>query len=362
MNFYIITEPEFAKNYWNFKYMAGLRSAVREYKGTLVALTADELHALSDINSEGTRTPLILNGRSPDWITSLASLACDMGFHPILLASHNQALQRGVSSLRFDFYGLYSDWLSYLSKQGFYSIALVGVSKDNISDTLKQQAFNDHKRRQGKENNRSIYCIESSLQECLDRFLRDREKYDAILCTNDVIAIVLTGELRKRGLENALPVHSFWDSPLSKYVSHGEKQISLDYNELGRQAIKLYAFLNNNQNIESISADVRVRLSTDIEPQRSASALSGKNIFMQDECAKDVYTLETLFSSMDEVDLQIISGILAGDVYEAIADRANVSLGTIKYRMKKMMTLAQKKKREELISLITKYLNRSCIG
>lgn len=178
MNFYIITEPAFAKNYWNFKYMAGLRSAVREYKGKLVALTHDELHQISDRNAEGIRTPLILNGRSPDWIASYASLACDMSFHPILLASHNQALQRGVSSLRFDFYGLYSAWLSYLSKQGLQNIALVGVSKDNTGDALKQQAFNDYKRIHGNESNLDIYYFDASLKECLDRFLLEREKYN----------------------------------------------------------------------------------------------------------------------------------------------------------------------------------------
>ena len=62
------------------------------------------------------------------------------------------------------------------SKQGLQNIALVGVSKDNTGDALKQQAFNDYKRIHGNESNLDIYYFDASLKECLDRFLLEREK------------------------------------------------------------------------------------------------------------------------------------------------------------------------------------------
>ena len=360
MEFYVITEPGYSENYWNLKYMAGLRSAVREYKGKLVEIEYCDLDKITPLNEQDTKIPVIINGRSSDWIAWLIPNVCEKGFHPILLASHNYTPQRGVSSLRFDFYGLYISWLDYLSKCGCRDFALVGVSKNNVSDTLKRQALDDFNKGCGK-GRADIYYMESSMQLCIENFLNSVNLYDVVLCTNDAVAIILKSMLRNIGYNGNLLVHSFWDSPLSSYINHEDKLISLDYNELGRQAIKIYVFLVNNPEIESVSTTVRVAMSSNLVPVKSGYVKVNENAFMQDEKVKEVYALEKLFSSLDMIDLQIINGILKGDIYEAIAERENVSLGTIKYRVKKMLELLGKSKREELILLINKYLQTELI-
>lgn len=354
MDFYVMTEPGISGNFWNAKYMAGMRSAVRECKGRLVEILLSDLDKISQKNrGSNLRVPVILNGRSSNWIASLIPLVCDKGFHPILLASHNYTPQRGVSSLRFDFYGLYTSWFAYFRKCGLKNMALIGANKNNVSDSLKCQAiagFNDGK---GKAD---IYYMESTMQLCLDSFINNVKNYDVVLCVNDVVAIILKSMLKKRGLENCLQVHSFWDSPLSKYISHEEKLISLDYNELARQAIKVYSFLVNNPEIESVATTVKGDMNSCLEPIKSAYVKPNENTFLKDESVKEVYALEKLFSSLDELDFQIINGVIKGDTYEEIAERENVSLATIKYRVKKMLVLTGKTKRKELILLVTKYL------
>lgn len=360
MNFYVITEPEYLENYWNFKYMAGLRSAVREYKGKLVEIKFSDLDKITTLN-DNARIPVILNGRSSDWIASLIPLVCDKGFHPILLASHNYTPQRGVSSLRFDFYGLYTSWFAYFTKCGFNNVALVGVSKNNVSDTLKCQALTDYSKGYGK-GKADIYYMDSSMQDCLEFFIQNAKDYDVVLCPNDVVAIILKSMLRKIGFDGQLQIHSFWDSPLSKYIEHQDKLITLDYNELGRQAIKVYDFLVKNPEIESVATTVRVDMSNNLEPIKSGYVKPNENTFLQDESVKEVYALEKLFSSLDEIDLQILYGILNGEIYETIAERENVSLGTVKYRVKNMLTLLNATKREELIYLVSKYLQTELIN
>lgn len=360
MNFYVITEPEYSENYWNTKYMAGLRSAVRENKGKLVEVKFNDLDKINQSTIQDLRLPIIINGRSSDWIASLIPLVCDKGFHPILLASHNYTPQRGVSSLRFDFYGLYTSYFAYFAKRGLHNMALVGANKNNVSDKLKCQALNDYNKGYGK-GKADIYYMESSMQDCLKSFIENADNYDAVLCTNDVVAIILKSMLRKSSFKGRLQVHSIWDSPLSKHISHQDKLISLDYNELARQAIKVYNFLVNNPEIESVATTVKVNMSEHLEPVKSSYLKPNENTFLQDPSVKDVYTLEKLFSSLDEIDFHIINGILNGDTYDMIAERESVSLGTIKYRVKKMLELAEKNKREELIKLITKYLQTELI-
>ena len=360
MNFYIITEPKFSENYWNFKYMRGLRSAVREYKGKLIELTPADLKKIKSAHSESERVPIILNGRSPDWIASLIPLVCEEGLHPILLASHNLTSERGVSSLRFDFYGMYTAWFAYMEERGFQNMALLGVSRENANDIVKEQALRDCKKENGK-GKFDVYYIDLSLRECCEGFLKNAKKYDAVLCTNDVVAIVLGSMLKK--LENDFDLHviSFWDSPLERYLCHEAKLISLDYHELGRQAIRLYTFLLNNPGVESVAAHVRITTSSEMKLVKSAHVEFGNNTLLQDEMAQDVYILETLFSRLDEIDLGILDGILNGIIYEKIAEQENVSVGTVKYRVKKMLETVKKRKREELIALIKKYLDPTLI-
>ena len=354
-----MTEPGISENFWNAKYMAGMRAAVRESKGRLVEISLSDLDEINEKNRDlKLRVPIILNGRSSDWIASLIPLVCDKGFHPMLLASHNYTPQRGVSSLRFDFFGLYTSWFAYFRRCGSKNMALVGANKNNVGDSIKCQAISGFNDGNGKAD---IYYMKSSMRLCLESFINNAKEYDVVLCVNDVVAIILKSMLRKSGLENSVEVHSFWDSPLSKYINHQEKLIALNYNELARQAIKVYSFLVNNPEIESVAVTVKGDMSHCLAPIKSAYVQPNENTFLKDPSVQDVYALERLFSSLDELDFEIIKCVIKGDTYELIAEKENVSLGTVKYRIKKMLALAGKTKRKELLMLVEKYLQAELI-
>lgn len=350
-------EPGLSENFWNAKYMAGMRMAVRECKGKLRELQLNDLERIaSQGRGKGEIVPIILNGRSPDWVASHIAQVSDRGFHPILLATYNNTTQRGVSSLSFDFYGIYTAWCRYMCKRGWHNMALLGVSPDNMSDGAKCQAFRDYNSRYNDGHRTGIYYMEGSLQDCCESFLAEAAQYDAVLCTNDVVSIVLVSLLRQKGLTHSLHIHSFWDSPLADYLSPEIKMISLDYHEMGRQAIRLYSFLVNNPGMESVSATVRGVPFMDPETAEAPNASASENSFLRDERAQDIYTLERLFSSLDAIDLQIIGGMAGGVPYEQIAEQERIAVGTVKYRVKKMLSLVQKSGREELLALIDEYL------
>ena len=355
MNFYVMTEQELSNNFWNEKYMTGIRTAVRECKGTLIEVEFSDLDSLSEIN-QNERLPIIINGRSPDWVASHTEYVSDKGFHSILLASHNNTSLRGVSSLTFDFYGIYKSWCSYMCKRGWRNMALLGVSSDNMSDSLKNEAFCDYNRKYNSNSNVGVYYVKTSLLDCCKTFLSDAKKYDVVLCTNDVVAILLNSLLANNKNIHSLHIHSFWDTPLCEFISPEIKMMSLDYQELGRQAIRLYSFLVNNPGMESVSATVCGVPYIYEESDKTTHICISENAFLRDKHAQDIYTLERLISTFDELDHQIIAGILRGVSYEQIAECELVSVGTVKYRLKKMLTVANKTSREELIDFIGKYL------
>lgn len=357
VNFYIMTEPDLSENFWNLKYLTGIRAAVREYKGLLVEVDLQDLPKLRGEAAENpVRVPVILNGRSADWVASHVSHALKNGLHPILLAAENHTSQSGVSSLNFDFYGIYMAWCEYIHKNGWHNMALVGVNPDNMSDALKCRAFLDYNSKNDPGYNTGIYHMKGSLQECCEEFLAEAEKYDAVLCTNDVVSIVLMSLLRGRKSDHKMHVHSFWDSPLSEYLRPEVKMLSLDYHEMGRLAIRLCSFLAKNPGMEAVSATVRgITYPVGNVTENPRTVFEG-NRLLKDKIAQDIYALERLFSALDGTDLVIVKGIVCGQSLDNIAEKAFISVGAVKYRIKKMLTLAEKSSRKELLALISEYL------
>lgn len=353
MDFYVMTEPDLTGNFWNGKYISGMRSAVRECKGRLVEIDLCDLDTLISLKKD---VPVILNGRSHDWVASHIEYVSQKGMHPILLSSYNNTSQRGVSSLSFDFYGIYTDWCAYMHGRGWCNMALLGVSHDNMFDSVKCEAFRNYNDRYNAGGTVGIYYIDNSVKNCCEDFLAEAQKYDVVLCTNDVVSIVLASILRKCNPKPELYIHSFWDSPLAEYLKPDIKIISLDYHEMGRQAIRLYSFLVNNPGVEAVAATVRGVKHSGVSTAGLGSVSNNENNFLRDECSRDVYTLEQLFSAMDEIDLQIIRGIVLGVSYEQIAEKEMVAVGTIKYRVKKMLEITSKDSREELMELISQYI------
>lgn len=351
MNFFIVTEPNLSENYWNSKYVSGMRGAVREYKGKLIEL---DLNSISKISE---KTPVIINGRNPEWISVNTKRLLDNGYHPILLATNNDTGLSNVSSLTFDFYGIYSSWCAHFYSLGYKNMALLGVRPDNTSDNYKLKAFCDFNERFNENITNNVYKVTTSLKDSCENFIKHINRFDVVLCTNDLVAIILLSLLRKTSNEKKLLVHSFWDSPLAKFLNTEFKTYSLDYHELGRQSIKLYTFLSNNKSVQSISATISgvPILNTELKPPQIAKT---NKSFMQEESAKAVYNLEKLFSLVDDIDLSILKGMLSKITYEQIAEQQNVSVNTVKYRVKKMLNVIGSNSRKELLLYMTTYLGK----
>lgn len=352
MDYYVLTEPDLSENFWIKKYISGMKAGVRERKGRLIELTLDDLPKIRNTHK---RVSVILNGRSSGWIARAIDATLQNHLHPILLASHSCNSRHNVSSVSFDFYGIYTAWCEYVLSQGWHRMALLGVNRNAEGDSIKREAFQDYNNKYNRENRWDIYYIDSSLEECCKHFLEHAEDYDAVLCANDLVSIVLLTLIRTQRNAEHLQIHAFWDSPLSEYIHPKIKTISLDYAELGRKAIRLSAFLADNPDMAAASATVCGQTELKERSFRTATGNGSADVFLKDRQAQDIYSLENLFSSVDTVDMQIIRGILRSTSYEQLAEELSLSVSAVKYRVKRMLTLTRNHKREELVAQILKY-------
>lgn len=209
-----------------------------------------------------------------------------------------------------------------------------------------------------------VYC-ESTLKKCAQRFYYNVGLYNAVICSSDAAALYLIKWLEDHDVrvpEN-LYVVGFGNLAVSAKIHPSLTTIECNYVELGRQAVKLHQFLQRNTDIDCASISVDCRL---VERQSTEEKAAGKYTFDTlrsvnvplYEMDPDVMMLlqtEELLRRFDDIDRQIVQDLLQDKTIISIAEDLFISVSAVKYRIKKMLTAASLKNKEELISVMKRY-------
>ena len=84
--------------------------------------------------------------------------------------------------------------------------------------------------------------------------------------------------------------------------------------------------------------------------------LEPADVFYEDDEINEMMLLEKLLYESEELDRQIIQRLLAGDSYEQIAEKSYLTVSTVKYRVKKMVSLCRLENRTQLLNLLRSYI------
>jgi len=66
--------------------------------------------------------------------------------------------------------------------------------------------------------------------------------------------------------------------------------------------------------------------------------------------------LEKLLYESEDLDKQIVRHLLEGDSYEQIAEKSYLTVSTVKYRVKKMVSHCRLNNRSQLLELLRRYI------
>ena len=188
-----------------------------------------------------------------------------------------------------------------------------------------------------------------------------------MICANDVVALALICHLREEGVRvpEDLFVVSFGSTVLASMANPTITSVSVDHEELGRQAILAYAYLYKNPGDITLTAKVdaklRIRASTAYMPDHGKDIFASflpqtPNVnFYDDPITQRVFEAETLLLGCDELDFGILEGILSGETYPHIAERLFTSENVISYRIKRMCKTTGCTKKAELVALLAPY-------
>ncbi len=367
----VVIEPDYHHSIWCERTVLGINAEIGKKKYDLLLIDGDAYQSFDyETLFAGAERLLIVIGTSVSWIPRALAFFESSKIQVILVSYQPPEYTQLRGVVRMDYVSAMHKLITYLKACRRPRIALYGFNPNSSADRIKQRYFCSLAQKEGDDAPDShVYHNYASLAQCYDGFRPYVSQYDAVICANDIVAVSLVKRLQRSGIRvpEALFVTCFGDSMLSQFVSPGITTASLDHVEMGRQAVALYSHLYRQP--EAVSSSIRVesrllvrRSTMEMPPPNdyailtSASEPTDAVDFYSDEEVKRLCVIDSLISSCDELDRDILSGILAGKTYEAMAEMLSTTTSTLRYRLRRMLGAAGLDSREALAKLFQQYI------
>lgn len=367
MEYYYAVEPDFAGTHWGSQCIQGIKREATINKGRLVRVSLAETQVLEKLAAEE-RPAIILVGSLLSWMSDTSQRLGQAGIHSILLASNIAHNLRHTSAITADYEKYIYDICRYLAGCQRSRIALWGIYPNSLNDLTKEQAFRDIGAGSHAPGG-SVFQNRGSLDQCCQDFYEVRNHYDAVICSNDITAIKLTKYLNERGVSipQDMYVVGIGETRLSAVIKPGITTMSLDFYSVGRYAVRLYHILKRNPLLSSLQAKMSgtmtVRESTQWRPAARTSyelplhTLAEQSSFYEDGVVQELFKLENLISRCTEEDFTLLRRLKEGEKYATLAEELFMTEGALRYRVKRLLALAEAESVEKLIALFTDFVD-----
>lgn len=358
---FMMIEPAFSGTHWCEQCVQGIRQEVSRNKGTLEEILPEDEKALRRVSAQE-RPLLILVGSLVNWMTDMVQRLNEMGIHSIMMTSPPPDGDIGASTISMDYNQAICDLMCYLTQMGRERVAMFGIHPNSINDLTKLRFFQNYMAREKREN-ALVFWNRGSIDELCRELYAQLPQMDAVLCSNDIIAIKLHDYLKKKGVDmpERLRLTSLGETRLSQLVRPSIAMASLNYADIGQNAVRLYNILRRNDTITALHAKVVGRITmrgpVDFAPCHCAHFQHAplppeQSNFYADEDVARIFVLENLISHCLPIDFAILRGLIAGIPYRMIAEESYTSENSIKYRIKRMLELAQCGTKEQLLQRV----------
>lgn len=286
-------------------------------------------------------TPIVLASTSADWLTNLTRSLTRHALRPILMGAAPEWMP-GASGVSVDRHQLTVTLLQCFEDRN--RLAFVGYELSNANDVIRANAFRDL-----MGPNAKLYPVMESLEECVAGFLQDAEKFNGIICPNDYVAIYLMDILRKAGfrLPEDMYIAGSGNTILGRHTHPALTTSALDYHEMGKRTYYLWRLLCEDATWPPFSVMLpttliqRASTGSSVESSNQTLALPTWEMSPQSDthvALFPLYLLENALENCDELDFKLIRMLESGNSYEAIAEALFITVGGVRYRVKRLLT------------------------
>jgi|GEM_PF-338846 len=259
--------------------------------------------------------------------------------------------------------------VNYLYNCGKESIALVGFGRNSINDNFRYHAAMSAVAAWGKPlTDSDVWLWQRDPRPSFAAFLDIADRYDAVICPNDVMSILFINSCQAHGIRvpEDLYVASFGNMNVGRFYSPSITTMTMDMHTVGKQAFNAYRFLTSGDDAQAsamkitVPSRILVRETTggqEIDNSQTVAipALQEDNFYLNPSISALV-SIEACISQRDRIDCQVILDLMDSRSYEEICDRLYISGSTLRYRLNKMFADAGVKTRQEFETLIHQHL------
>lgn len=305
--------------------------------------------------------PIIILGVDSKWIKSVLDALKTSRNRIVLIDGIADKNYEYVSHVSADQHTTIKKCIDLLKSNQKTKTALFGVQKNDTSDNIKAVAFSE------AFCSDDVYEICDDINECCDRLLGNIDKYDSVICTNDILAVYLLMRCKAVGIEIPKQLHLIGNGDvwIASHVSPSITTVSYNVEATVKMVLQVCENLCDFQDVAPVNigfcGHIINRESTGTKAVVN-NCVTNKRIacfnFDYAPICKElsqIVTLNRVFSSYSQEKIQILKLLLCGQSISKIAQSVFLSQDTVAYHLKKLYKQLNIHSKKELIEILNSY-------
>lgn len=355
----VFIEPACKRAALYMRSLQGLQEAARA-RGLRVAVG-------SEVKPQDARAhAAVVISATLEWTRHFAQQLSERGAQPILVGVPPDSFPGAYSGLILNRSALISQQVRYFVQAGRRRLATLGNLTQDINDMLRCQYFLQataaHGLATGEED---VYPADEGIRPCVEGFLHQADRYDGVLCVNDLVAVELMAQAQALGIHvpGDLFVAGSGDYLVGRVFRPSLTTSTLDYPQMGRMAADIWIYLLSNPGVDRVEITLPSRLivrqSTGDMQEATQPPYPNQPVQVAEEPKDPAFQalqdLESCLMESDLTDILIMLGLIQGSSIEAIAQEQYLSPGAVNYRLRKLYACTGAKGKAELSARLARY-------
>lgn len=355
-------------------------AASTQYSNTLQGIRAAAARAgvkmlpisdatMTDADFQDLPGAAIVSSASMPFVVSVIKRLRESGCRTVLAGMDSEQFGHDISCATPSRRAETQQLVNYLYNCGKERIALVGFGRNSINDNFRYHAAMSAVAAWGKLLSESdVWLWQHDPRPSFEAFLDVADRYDAVICPNDIMAICFINCCKAHGLHvpRELYVASFGNMSIGRFYRPRITSMTMDMNVVGEQAFNVWRFLTagegGTETALKITVPSRIVVRDSTGNQRIGidrtvvMPLLQADRFYENPTIAVLVGIENCISQRDQIDFRVIAGLMTAKSYEEIADQLFISGSTLRYRLNKMFADAGVKSRQEFETLMRAHL------
>lgn len=367
---YLLVEPSIMTPIWHANSIEGLKRSAAKQKRIVC-----QIRSVEELDGGQMPLALVLISTNNDWTSAAIDSCRQRNIRPIVIGCMPGKFGEDVSGTMYSSKSSVQEMLQYFVSCGRKRVAMMGINENATNDATKREAFLTAARQLGlSATAKDIYCSNKGAVNTLEAFFDNIDQYDGVMCSNDYMAANVLSWCHDHGIDvpGQLYVSGLGDTLLCRYSNPTLTSATRSYIQTGEQAFNIWKQLNGDPSIFAIvvvvQCEIKPRGSTAYSPLPGAGAVltaaSTPTSMPEGTVVAGVNAarcLENCLTNCDEMDIRIIRGLLKGSSVEKIAEELFISVGTARYRLKKLYSAANVAGKQEFMELFRRYIGNEKI-